>query len=328
MGKGLFYMIVQNKVMSMEEAIAKYVHDGDWIAFSGFTTNRKPYAAAREIVKQGRKDLYLESASGGGDVDILIGADCVKVLINSYVANSGFSMVCRRFRKYIEEGKILWEDYSLDAHTMMYHAAALGFPFVATKYMLGSDLVEKWGISEEIRKSDPKLPDKKLIVEKDPFDSNGLVCLIPTPKIDVSIIHLQKAATDGTARIDGSVYGDVDLAMAATHCIITCEELVPPDELRQDPGLNQIPNVVPDAVVHVPYGAHPSQCYGYYDYDGMFLRMYDKVSGDDELFKQFLSEWVFGIENHNDYLNKLGASHLIGLKVNPGYGYVPGLKRK
>ncbi|MDD5171104.1 MAG: glutaconate CoA-transferase, partial [Syntrophales bacterium] len=125
-------MDADNKLMTMEEAIGKYVHDGDWLALSGFVTNRKPYAAVREIIKQGRKDLYLESGPGGGDVDMLIGADCVKVLFNSYTGNSGFSQVCRRFRRYIEENgdkkekNILFEDYSLDVHTILYHAAALG----------------------------------------------------------------------------------------------------------------------------------------------------------------------------------------------------------
>ena len=318
----------KSKVMTLEEAVKEFVHDGDWIALSGFVTNRKPYAAVREIIKQGRKDLYLESGPGGGDVDMLIGAGCVKVLLNSYTANSGFSQVCRRFRKYVEEGKILMEDYSLDVHTLLYHAAALGLPYVAVKNMLGSDLVRKWGIPEEVYANDPKLPSKKLIVDRNPFNPDEQLCLVPTPKIDISIVHVQKAAQDGTARIEGPQFGDIDLAMAAKNCIITCEEIVHQDELRREPWQNQIPNVVPDAVVHLPYGAHPAQCANCYDYDGLFLRMYDKVSGDDEQFQEYLDEWVFGIKDHCEYLSKVGASRLMSLRVQPGYGYVPGLKRR
>ncbi|NPV28038.1 MAG: CoA transferase subunit A [Firmicutes bacterium] len=321
-------MNVQNKVMTLEEAISKFVRDGDCIAFGGFVTNKKPYAAVREIIRQGKKDLYIETGAAAGDVDMLIGAGCVKVLFNSYVANSGFSQVCRRFRKYVQEGKILWEDYSLDVQTILYHAAALGLPFVAVKNMLGSDMVNKWGIPEEVWRNDPKLPSRKLIVDRNPFNPEEEFCFIPTPKIDVAIIHVQKAAPDGTARIEGPVFNDIELAMAATNCVITCEELVHPEELRHEPWLNQIPNVVPDAVVHVPYGAHPSQCANYYDYDALFFRMYDRISGDDELFKQFLDEWVYGPKDHFEYLDKLGASRLINLRVRPGYGYVPGLKRR
>ena len=318
----------KEKLMSLEDAVREFVHDGDWLALSGFVTNRRPYAAVREIIKQGRKNLYLESGAGGGDVDMLIGAGCVKILFNSYVANSGFSQVCRRFRGLVEKGQLMMEDYSLDVQTILYHGAALGLPFVAVKNMLGSDLVNKWGIPEEVYQSDPKLPSKKLFVGANPFNPAEQLCFLPTPKIDVSILHVQKAAPDGTARIEGPVFSDIDIAMAAENCIIVCEELVHPDELRREPWRNQIPNVLPDAVVHLPFGAHPSQCANYYDYDGMFLRMYDKVSGDDDLYKKFLDEWVFDIKNHEDYINKLGTSRLTSLLVRPGYGYVPGLKRR
>jgi glutaconate CoA-transferase subunit A len=317
-----------SKVMTMKAAIKEFVKDGDCIALGGFVTNKKPYAAVAEIIRQGKKDLYVEGGPAGGDVDMLIGAGCVKVLFNSYAANSGYTQVCRRFKKYIEEKRILWEDYSLDVQPILYHAAALGFPYIAVKNMLGSSLVEKWGISEEERRKDPKIPDQKLIVQDNPFNPGEKVCLVPTPKIDVAIIHVQRACEDGTARIDGSVFIDVDIAMAATHCIVTCEEIVHPDVLRSEPWLNQIPNLVPDAVVHVPFGAHPSQCTNYYDYDGMFYRMYDQASGDDDLFQEFLQEWVYSCEDHNAYLDKLGASRLTALRVKPGYGYIPGLKRR
>jgi len=318
----------ESKVMTMREAVKKYIHDGDHIALGGFVTNKKPYAAVHEIIRQGIKDLYLEGGPGGGDTDMLIGAGCVKVLFNSYMANSGFTQVSRRFRKYVEEGKILWEDYSLDVQPMMYHAAALGLPYVAVKNMLGSSLVDKWGIPEEVYKSDPKLPAFKLKVEQNPFNPDEKVCLLPTPKIDVGIIHVQQAAPDGTCRIDGPIFLDTDVAMAATHCIVTCEQIVHPDELRAEPWRNQLPNVIPDAVVEVPHGAHPSQCTNYYDYDAMYLRMYDKVSADDELFEEFLNEWIRSTKDHNEYLDKLGASRLLELKVKNGFNYVPGLKRR
>lgn len=318
----------KEKLMSLESAVKEFVHDGDWLALSGFVTNRRPYAAVREIIRQGKRDLYLESGAGGGDVDMLIGAGCVKYLFNSYVANSGFSQVCRRFRKLVENGELMMEDYSLDVQAILYHGAALGLPFVAVKNMLGSDLVKKWGIPAEVYRDDPKLPAKKLVVGANPLNPEELLCFIPTPKIDISIIHVQKAGADGTARIEGPVFCDIDIAMAATHCIVVCEELVHPDELRREPWLNQIPNVVPDAVVHLPFGAHPSQCANYYDYDGMFLRMYDQVSGDDDLYRKFLDEWVFSIRDHGEYTDKMGTSRLTSLLVRPGYGYVPGLKRR
>ena len=210
----------------------------------------------------------------------------------------------------------------------MYHMAALGLPYVPVKNMLGSSLETEWGISQEQYDADPKLPPTKLKVAENPFVPGDKVCLLPTPELDVAIIHAQKAAADGTCRIDGSLFIDVDIAMGATNCIITCEEIVHPDELRQEPWRNQLPKVVADAVVEVPYGAHPSQCTNFYDYDGMFYRMYDKVSKTQEDFDAFLDEYIYGTKDHNEYLDKLGASHLLGLRVKSGYGYVPGLKRR
>lgn len=43
--------------MNLKDAIAKYVEDGDVISLGGFTTNRKPYAAVNEIIRQGQKDF-------------------------------------------------------------------------------------------------------------------------------------------------------------------------------------------------------------------------------------------------------------------------------
>jgi glutaconate CoA-transferase subunit A len=307
----------------MQDAISKYVHNGDCIALGGFVTNRRPYAAVREIIRQGIKDLYIEGGPAGGDVDMLIGAGCVKVYMNSYIANSGFTEVCRRARKAIENGSILWEDFSLDVQALLYHAAALGLPYIAVKNMLGSSMIDKWGISAEIRKKDPKLAPCKLVVGQDPFNPKEQVCLLPTPKIDTAIIHVQKASADGTCRIDGNTFIDVDIAMGASNCIITCEELVSNDLLRQKPWLNQLPDLVPDAVVHAPYGAHPAQCANYYDYDADYYSMYDQVSRTDEAFAHFINEWVYQTKDNDAYLGKLGVSRLVNLHVKPGYGYVP-----
>lgn len=310
-----------SKIYKLDEAIKSFVKDGDCIAFSGFTTNRKPYAAVYEILRQGIKDLYLMGGPAGGDADMLIGAGRIKAYINSYTGNSGFTNVSRRFRKAIEAGNLLFEDYSLDAQTMMYHAAAIGIPYIAIKQMLGSDIVDKWGISEAERKLHDKLPDKKLIVTTNPFDPQEQVCLLPAPDIDVAIIHVQKVSTEGVVRIEGSKLSDLDIALAARKCIVTCEELVEPEELMRDTEANCIPAFKTTAVVHVPFGAHPSQAYNYYDLDAEFLKMYDKASGDDELFDAFLAEWVYGVNSHEEYIEKLGTSRINKLKVRKGLGY-------
>jgi glutaconate CoA-transferase subunit A len=312
-----------SKVYTLYDAVAQFVHDGDHIVFGGFTTNRKPYAAIYEIVRQGRKDFIGEGGPAGGDWDILIGAGRVKAFVNCYTANSGFSNVSRRFRKAVEKGTILFEDYSQDALILMFTGAALGLSYVPVRLMLGSDLVEKWGISEEQRKKIDKLPDKKFVIQDDPFNPGQELVLLPTPKIDTAVIHAQKASPDGTCRIEGDEFHDVDIAIASKRCIVTCEELVGNEEIRLDPNLNTIPGFVVNAVVHAPHGAHPSQCYNYYDYDAQFLRDYDTAGKTDEDYDKFLATWVYGPKTHEEYLNKLGAERLIKTRVVPGLGYAP-----
>lgn len=316
------------KVMTAEEAVKTYIHNGDCIAVGGFVTNRRPYALIREVIRQKKRDLYVESGPAGGDIDMLIGAGCVKAINISYIANSGYTQVCRRFREAVEKGGLPFEDYSLDVQTILYHAAALGLPYVPVKNMLGSDLADKWGISREERVQHPKLPAEKFVIQENPFVPGDQVCCIPTPHIDVAVIHAQMASPDGTVRIIGAPFQDLDIAMAATRTIVSCERVVSDREIRRHPELNSLSGLCIDAVVHAPRGAHPSQCFGEYDYDGQFYLEYDKASRTQEDFDRFIENYVTGCPTHEDYLNAIGASRLLALDVRPGCGYVPGLKRR
>ena len=310
-----------SKIYSLKDAISKYVEDGDVISFGGFTTNRKPYAAVYEILRQGKKDFIAEAGPAGGDWDLLIGEDRVLAYINCYTANSGYTNVSRRFRKHIEEGKLLYEDYSQDVEMLRLHAASLGLPYLPVKLMMGTGLTEKWGISREQRAKIDKLPNEKFVEVENPFKKGDKVIACPVPEIDTAIIHVQMASPDGTCRVIGDEFHDVDIAVAARKTIVTCEELVSNEYIRRDPTKNSIPAFCVDAVVQVPFGAHPSQCYDYYDYDGDFFKHYNIVSKTEEDFKEFVKEWVYDVEDHEAYLNKLGATRLVNLKPVPGFGY-------
>ena len=97
-----------NKVMSLHDAVAQYIQSGDTICFGGFTTNRKPYAAMYEILRQGQTDFTVWAGPAGGDWDMMIGEGRVKAYINCYTANSGYTNVSRRFRAFIEQGKLTY----------------------------------------------------------------------------------------------------------------------------------------------------------------------------------------------------------------------------
>ena len=267
-----------NKVMSLHDAIAKYVENGDCICFGGFTTNRKPYAAVYEILRQGQGDFTVWAGPAGGDWDALIGEGRVKVYINCYTANSGYTSVSRRFRAAIEQGKMIYEDYSQDVLMLQLHAASLGLPFLPVRLMQGSGLVKYWGISEEQRKTLDKVDNLKCVEMDNPFEPGQKVIAVPVPKLDTAIIHVQQASPDGTCIIMGDEFHDVDIAIAARKVIVTCEEIVSDEYIRRDPTKTKIFGQCVSAVVKAPYGAWPSQCYGYYDDDDAALKEDDKAS--------------------------------------------------
>ena len=139
---------ILNKVMSLHDAVAKYVENGDTLAIGGFTTNRKPYATVSEILRQGQKDFIVYAGPGGGEVDMLIGEGRVAAYINCYTANSGYTNVSRRFRAAIEQGKLTYEDYSQDVLMLMLHASSLGLPFLPVRLMHGIGLMKFCCFSE------------------------------------------------------------------------------------------------------------------------------------------------------------------------------------
>jgi glutaconate CoA-transferase subunit A len=305
------------------------IHNGAHISFGGFTVNRQPMACAYEIIRQGITGLHVYMHSGGQTLDPLIGAGCVRAVEIAYGANGRFAPTCVRFRKAVERGELLVEDYTNYQMTLRFQAGAMGVPFLPVRSGMGTDIVKRWGFDAEMRRRDARLPNRKLMVLDDPFaegDPEPLV-LVPAINPDVTVIHAQQADTQGTVRIAGLTFADVEQARAARHVIVTCEELVEPEVLRAEPDRNQIPFFAVDAVVHVPYGAHPTACYGFYDYDAQHLNTYRALAADDAQFVAYLDEYVRGVEGHAEYLEKIGAEALECIRAVLPFGYTPGLVR-
>ena len=182
-----------------------------------------------------------------------------------------------------------------------------------------------------MRESDPKLPDKKLIVADNPFggwgDASKLV-LVPAINPDVTVIHVQKADQQGTSRIEGLTFADVEQVKAARKVIITCEELVETDCLREKPDQNQIPFFCVDAVVPVPFGAYPTACFRHYDYDPVYLNDYHQAAQDETRFQNYLKEFVLGVDNQDELIEHVGKDRMDKIKADPRTGYAVGLDRR
>ncbi|MEW6671994.1 MAG: CoA transferase [Thermodesulfobacteriota bacterium] len=320
-----------NKITNLAEAVNRYVFDGCHISIGGFTMVRNPMAAIYETIRQRIKNLHLYAHSNGQGVDELIGAGCVAKLEIAYGGNGRFASTCVRFRKAVEQGTLPVEDYTNYQMTLRFMAGAMGVPFLPTRSSLGTDIIDKWGFTEAMRKEDPKIPDQKLIVTDNPFNKSGTipkVVLVPAINTDVAILHVQKADAQGTARIHGLTFSDVEQAKSARHVILTCEEIVSQDDLRADPDQNQIPFFYVDAVVPVPFGAYPTSCHRCYDYDPAYLNEYLKSAQDDTLFAAYLDKYVYGSRDHQAFLEQIGPDRINRLKADPRTGYAVGLDRR
>ena len=320
-----------DKTMSLREAVQRYVNDGCHISIGGFTINRNPMAAVYEIIRQGRQGLHLYAHSNGQGVDELIGGGCVARLEIAYGGSGRFASTCIRFRKAVEGGTLAVEDYTNYQMSLRFLAGAMGVPFLPTRSGLGSDIVAKWGFSPELRMTTDRIPDQKLCVVDNPFTGHTdiqKVVLVPAIHTDVAIIHVQQADGQGTARIKGLPFVDVEQAKAAAHVIITCEELVEPETLRENSDLNRIPPFIVDAVVPVAYGAYPTACYGHYDYDPVFLKRYAELSADDAAYADYVDSHVRGTKDHAAFLERAATGGLTAIQADPATGYARNLDRR
>jgi glutaconate CoA-transferase subunit A len=319
---------VSGKLIELHEAAA-LVPDGATISFGGFTTQRHPMAFVYELIRLGRRDLYLFGHSPGGDWDILIGAGLVKRVELAYEADEAFGTVGPRWRRAVELGQIEWEDYSNFTMVLRFAAGAMGIPFMPTRSLLGSDLLKQQALSDDQRRADPRTSALKFHVMDSPFAETDRVVLVPAIHTDFAVLHVQKATPSGIVRIEGQTFADVIQALCAHTVIVTAEEIVDDQELRHEPERNPLPFFVVSQICHVPFGSHPYAVFNYYDYDPRQLKIYHESASDDATFRRYLDRFVIGVRDHAEYLEAIGGSErLDGLRADPTLGYSPGLKRR
>ncbi len=319
---------MSSKLIDLTQAAA-LIPDGATLSFGGFTTQRHPMAFVYELIRLGHQDLYLFGHSPGGDWDILIGAGRVKRVELAYEADEAFGTVGPCWRRAVERGQIEWEDYSNFTMVLRFAAGAMGIPFMPTRSLLGSDLLQQQALTQEQRRLDPRTSPLKFHVMDSPFGTADRVVLVPAIRTDFAVLHVQKATPSGIIRIEGQTFADVVQALSAQTVIVTAEEIVDDVELRREPERNPLPFFVVNHVCHVPFGAHPYAVYNYYDYDPRQLKAYHQSAADEVSFQTYLDRFVTGVRDHAAYLEAVGgAERLEGLKADPAFGYSPSLKRR
>lgn len=295
----------EKPVLSMREAVRRYVPDGQEVMIGGFAFS-DPTAFAHEIIRQGRRRLFVIKTSGGILVDQLVGAGCVDRLFSCHVWNSVGPVAAHCFRRAVEQGKpnaIAVEELSYGAFSMALLAGAGGFPFMPTTPMQGAGHFTQRTFR----------PDKLGVVSS-PFGGEPVTVVSPV-KPALGVFHAHRVDRFGNAQIFGPT-GEMRFAMAACQrLIVVAEELVDTEAIRERPELTVAPGFMVEAIVVEPWAAHPSDSYGYYYRDLAHHALYGEMSAAEDGFRRYLDEWVLATGDHAGFVRKLGEARTQELMV-------------
>jgi glutaconate CoA-transferase subunit A len=168
----------------------------------------------------------------------------------------------------------------------------MGVPYVPVLGLVGTDLLE--------RRDD-------MVIAVDPFDGRTKTVVAKAMRPDVALFHAHAADRQGNVSCGYEVEA-VMLAEASRHVIVSAETIV--DRLTEREAVGAfIPGIHVDAVVHAPFGAHPAGCAGLYAPDKAHMGEYVAAARDDALFDAYLRKYVFGVENHDEYVERYVPRH-------------------
>ena len=294
------------KVLSLSEAIERFVQDGASVAMGLQLESMIPFAAGHEIIRQCKRDLTLVGPISDILFDQMIGAGCARKIVAAWVGNVMMGSAYN-FRRAVEEGvphPVEIEDHTNFTVALALHAAALGVPFLPAYTTIGSDIFG--------RATGRQLPG--LAEFQAPFTGETMTAVRALAP-DVAILQAQRADKDGNAHVWGNLGASPDAAKAARTVIVVVEEIVSAEVIASDPNRTVIPGFLVSAVVEAPYGAHPSPVQGYYNRDNRFYQEYHQGTKTRDNFETWLNHWVAGVSNRREYLERLGKERVESLQV-------------
>ncbi|HEU4660946.1 MAG TPA: CoA-transferase [Pseudolabrys sp.] len=287
---------LREKVVTLDD-VASFVRDGDSVGIGGSTMSRTPMALVWALIRAGRKNLSCSRCIISSDGDLLFGSGASDHIVSSWFSQGILWGVSKVMRHHVETGKARFEEWSHLAMGMRFRAGAMGVPFMPVRSMLGSDVLAQRPEAKEI---------------DCPFTGEKLL-LVPALNPDVALIHVQRCDPYGNAQIDGLQFMDIDLAMAANKVILTTERIVSNDQIRRAPDQTKIPFFAVDAIVEVPYGCAPHECYGVYEPMMKHMEQYVALVNKDPVggMKEYLDKFVYGPKSWPEFLNLIGLEEVL-----------------
>ena len=297
---------LKEKVMSLTEAVT-LIPDNVHVAIGGCHYSRTPIALIWEIIRQKKSGLVFSKSITATEGDLLLVAGTTRHIITSWFSPGVTWGVSRIMRHFVQSGEATYEEWSHMSLGLRYRAAAMGVPFLPTRSMLGSDVYKQLTDIKEMQC---------------PFTGDKLA-LVPALHPDVAIIHVQKADSYGNAQITGFPFMDKDIALAADRVILTTEQIIDNNEIRRTPDRTDIPFFCVDAVVEVPYGCVPHECYAAYEPDFNHMDMYVKLMMErsTEGVQEYLDKYVYAPQTFDDYLSLFNVKDIVRATLNARKGY-------
>lgn len=291
----------RRQVVATEQEAVAMIQDGDTVVVGGFGTVNHPMPIIRGLVRRGVRDLTIVGAATAGlEIDLLIGAGCVKRVLAPYVGAELHAPIGHCYRAAAEAGDVEVAETTEYLLYSQLEAAARGLGFLPWRGGVGTDV--------------PKLnPD--YVPFDDPINGEPYLAA-PALHPDWAVIHVAQADVYGNGQHGGARFGDRLLARAAERVIITTERLVPNAEIRKNPFSTSIPYA--DVVVEAPFGAHPYASHGHYVEDQEAIRDYVQASiayrkGDMSTWRRYLERYVAGPSDHSEYLAMWSANRVAEL---------------
>ena len=285
------YRELKDKIMTVREAVSTYIKDESFIAMGGFGHVRVSMPIVYEIIRQKKRKLTMAGKTAVHDLDLLVGSGCVNKVEVAYSFGHELRGLSPSSRRAVETGKCkVVGEISNAGYQWRFLAAMMGVPFIPTRVMLGTDTFNK--------------SSAKVI--KDPF-SGKPICLLPACYPDVAVIHVPRCDKYGNAQIDGITVEDFELSRAARRLIITTEEIIENQTIREEPYKTIIPYYLVDAVLEAPFGSHPCQMPYLYFFDEEHIAEWLSLSKTDDGVAQYLEKYVYSVDEFKDYLELIGG---------------------
>jgi glutaconate CoA-transferase subunit A len=267
----------------------------------------------RELIRQNQQEREIKNLtliggfSLGIQIDMLVGAGLVGTVICPYIGFESFYGLGPNFRRAIENNEI--KNIEIEEGGSLYglQAAAKGLPFhpFPGNVIEGTDFPK---ISPEIYKQ---------IIS--PFD-NSTYYVVPPLKPDIAILHSQYSDVFGNSIYLGAGSIDSTMAEAADRVILTCDEIVPLDWVRQEYVRTHIIGHFVTELIQEWFPTHPCSSHGMYHHDEAFINLYLRhARAGQQSFQEFLEKYVIQPKTHRSYLRLIGGKALITkLKISGG----------